>query len=211
MKKAGIDRRLLISLALVAALAGCGRSYLPTQYYRVDPAAQIEKSPDPIPLSLLVEEVWASAFYGLEVAYREGDYLLGTYPYSRWTETPDIIVFRALINGLSRAGIFRRIDSPVSALRSDLTLRSELRRFEQVRNNDGTELAADFELDLQIIDNRTGEIIWGFTAARKVPQKNEGTLAESMTEAVNGALEEIIASLRESETIRRTPSAVPGP
>lgn len=211
MKKAGIGRGLFISLALAAALAGCGRSYLPTQYYRVDPAAQFEKSPDPIPLSLLVEEVWASAFYGLEVAYREGDYLLGTYPYSRWTETPDVIAFRALINGLSRAGIFRRIDTPVSALKSDLTLMSELRRFEQVRNGDGTELAADFELDLQIIDNRTGEILWGFTAARKVPQEKEGALAESMTEAVNGALEEIIASLRESQAIRRAPPAVPVP
>ncbi|HOO78362.1 MAG TPA: hypothetical protein PK636_00120 [bacterium] len=187
-------------LAGAAVLTGCSRSYLPTRYYRIDTVPVVARTTEPLGLSIKIEEIWAPAFYGVDMVYQDNAFEVGQYQYSQWTEPPNLLLYRAVFNSITASGLFSRVDGPLDTARTDLLLRGELFRFDQVLDGEGTSAQCRFSLIL--IDLATDLPVWSFTADKLGRQKEEGAFAETMSGLVAEAMAAMVESLEQSPRLR---------
>jgi len=204
--------RLNIPALLIAGFGllavSCGRSYLPTKYYRIDTAPQVDRGEKPFGVGILIDHFWAPVFYNNEMVYQEGDYLVGRYSYSCWTEPPAALVRRSVVNSLLASGLFTDIVGPADPGSACLTLRGELIRFDQIVNpEDKDDLRARCAFGLQIVETGTGKPLWKFVVDKTAPQKEGSSFAETISGMVTAGMREMISSLQASHEVRTVASA----
>lgn len=78
------------------------------------------------------------------------------YHYHHWADTPPRMLQEVVISALRRSGIANKVMNYDAAKRSEYTLRGKIRKFEQVRRDNGSIVLIDIELRL---DDKAGNAL----------------------------------------------------
>jgi len=176
---------LLLLSALAMLAAGClTSSYTPSTYYALAPSIDVE-AVDGGSESLGVRPLAAAQPYKRrQMAYREGPYTLGYYENDEWAELPADTVTRALMDAVVATQRFHDVGYAVDLAAPEYVLTGELRRFDEVRADDGW--TAECEMRLVLRKGAQRDLVWAdvLTAREPVESHAPAAFAAAMSRAI---------------------------
>jgi len=128
------------------------------------------------------------------ILYREGSDEVNFYEYHRWASPPADLATDFFIHRLKDSGAYARVSRHNERAPSDLTLRGQLHRFEEVDR--GKEVFASVSLELELIDAKAGASIWRGEAECTRPLASRDL--SGVVHGIGGCLEETASKLLSS-------------
>lgn len=124
------------ALAVVAlTLAGCfgaTKKPPPIRQYRLDYEATPPQGAA-LPYVLRVPPMEVAAAYDRDpIVYREGQYGIGSYFYSRWASNPGNLVADLLARDLAASGLYRDVQTAVSVVSPDYQIKGTVEQIEEI-------------------------------------------------------------------------------
>lgn len=173
-------KRVLLALALSA----CAGKTPETRFYQL--AAPKAASPDNSGVSLVIETLDTEGAYDDErMVYRVTPYRLDYYNYHRWSAAPGALVGNYLEQAFEASGRFRSVTREANPA-APVTLSGRVIALEEV-DKSKTEWLGHVVIELTLIDNSTGDVIWSQQYEENEPlpeQKPEG-LAKALSKALD--------------------------
>ena len=206
-----MTRRLtatLATLTISACLIGCvNRARFPAYYtLQVPPAVDV-----PIAggtrSSLAVREFRSPAYlHQGAIVYRTSPEQIGFYQYHRWAVEPREFVTNAIADRLRSTGRFAEVKIYDGRSDVDFVLSGRLERLEEVDYEGGVRV--EVALSAQITDLRSGKTVWANAASERarVEKRNVPAVVAEMSQAMDGAIQKLLASLTVSTTSSLNPS-----
>lgn len=202
MKK--IPTTLLLMLALLPALAGCGRVRYPAYYTLNLPPAPDPPAQESVRTSIAVREFQSPGYLRQgPIVYRATPEEIGFYEYHRWAEDPRTLVTSAVIDHLRASGHFSLVSKYDGRADMDFIFSGRLEKLEEVDYDAGVKV--EVAMSAQITRVATGVTVWsnavsevGTVSKRSVP----GVVAQmnrTMDFAINKLLSTAPASLASNE------------
>jgi ABC-type uncharacterized transport system auxiliary subunit len=196
MKPVVLTRVFLIFILFVL-LPGCLSSPSPgKRYYQLhmlgdtgSPAPRIEKI-------LLVEPVEVDPVYNdYRVVYRLSPYELNYYSYEFWTKKPGALVRDAVVDYLSKRGVFKKVITRYADGDPDLLLKAEINAIEEYDRTDAW--FAHFKMTIKIKSFKTDEIVLSrrFDRRKKLSEKKVGKVPMALSTILEEELAILIAQL----------------
>jgi ABC-type uncharacterized transport system auxiliary subunit len=150
--------RLAAALLLATALTGCVRlSQRAPQirnYSLAYPPPHI--SGTPLPLVLGISPLRAAATYDRDfIVYREGEYTIGTYSYSRWSANPASMIADLLARDFADSGLYRAVERRTGLLPIDYQLTGDIEEIEERVAANG-DCSAHLRMRLLLLRARSG-------------------------------------------------------
>lgn len=184
-----------LALALCVLLSNCG-SARPVKYFTIQgtPPA-IQQSATTYPVTIVVGHINAPLLYRDDrMVYSNGSVELGSDGYHRWAEQPTEMIESMLVQDLRATGQFRAVQRMSSSGRGDYILRGRLSAFNEV---DNPGITARFSIDLELLQNKTGNVVWTFpyTNDQPVTEKSVTAIVLALQTNVRTGLQEATASL----------------
>jgi cholesterol transport system auxiliary component len=162
--------RLMISIFLLAVgyvTESACVSTRPVHYYALQTAPPPANQSKPDGLVLLVGNIATPEFLqDSRIRYRSGSNEVGAYEYHRWTERPGLMVREALMRALRDSGKYRRVLESGSSINGNYLLHGKLEEFDEV---DQASIQTKISLRVELVDRKTNQIVWAYTAAREEP------------------------------------------
>lgn len=196
-----IDRRailtgLLTAVCLLSAACIGGR---PVRYYTVNHPAPSAAAAKADGLVLLVGRISTpESLEDSRIRYRAGANEVGAYEYHRWTERPALIVRDLLVQTLRASGKYRQVQETSSTATGDYLIRGKLYEFAEV---DKAEIDSRVSLQLEVLDRKTGMVIWDRRYDRDEPVTGKtmpdvvNSLERNLQQVVTDAASNIESSL----------------
>lgn len=129
-----------------------------------------------------IKTVPSLASKNLYYLYEKGEN--GSYLYSRWSDTPAVLIERSLASVLQEKNLFKAFFPSSSSAQSDLILESDLNAFYHRINNNGT---SDGYIDItyRLIDSTTKRTLSSkhFTILSPAPSNNAKGAVDALTQA----------------------------
>ena len=171
--------------ALVFVLAGvtaaCGASR-PVKYYVLDTEPAPVNAPQG-PVTLLVARISTTHLYHDDrLVYGYGPVQLGTYEYERWAESPADMMQEKLLSYLRASGTYRSVLATNSIARGDYIVRGHLYALDEI---DAPSLAARFSFQLELVDPKSGVIVWSDSYSHDEPVGGKGKKVSDVVEALD--------------------------
>lgn len=119
---------LIIPLAFM--ITGCSSAAPAVNEYTIYPSASIKSTT--VHSSKVLRLASTKAIPSLEsknLTYLRLDGVIGSYLYTRWSDTPSQLIERSLHHSLQEQALFSTILSPTSSARADILLESDLHAF----------------------------------------------------------------------------------
>jgi ABC-type uncharacterized transport system auxiliary subunit len=191
-----------------ACLAGCaGRARFPAYYtLHVPPAVDV-----PIAggtrSSLAVREFRSPAYlHQGAIVYRTSPEQVGFYQYHRWAVEPREFLTSTIIDRLRASGRFAEVSAYDGHSDVDYILNGSLEKLEEVDYEGGVRV--EVALSAQITDARAGKTVWANAASEseRVDKRNVPAVVAEMSQAVDHAIQKLLASLTVSTTSSLNPS-----
>ena len=186
--------RLMISIFLLTVgfvtEAACV-STKPVHYYALQAPPPPANQSKPDGLILLVGNIATpEALQDSRIRYRSGSNEAGAYEYHRWTERPGLMVRDALMRALRDSGKYRRVLEAGSAISGDYLLRGKLDQFDEL---DQAAIQTKISLRVELLDRKTNQIVWEYTAAREEPVS--GKSVPEVVQSLERNLQQVVAEI----------------
>lgn len=185
----------LLTSFLAFSLGGCGTGPA-IKYYTVRlPGAAPDPSPDTHRVSLLVARISGPGILkDGPIAYRVGAHEIGTYAYHRWEEPPVDMLKLSLIRQLRDSGQYSSVNSLMSDSTGKYVVRGSLYDFEEV---DGASIAALVSMEFDLLDRKTGEILWSkfYSQSEPVEGKKVSEVVAALNRNLDRGLKEVTVGL----------------
>ena len=198
---------ILATLTISACLLGCGRARFPAYYTLHVPAAIDVPTAGEARPSLAVRE-FHSPTYLREgaIVYRTSPEQMGFYQYHRWAVDPREFVTDAMIDRLRATGRFAEVRAYDGRSDADFVLSGRLEKLEEVDYEGGVRV--EVALSAQITDARAGKTVWANAASEsaRVEKRSVPAVAAEMSQALDNAMQKLLASLTFSTTSSLNPS-----
>ncbi len=206
-----MTRRLtatLATLTISACLIGCvNRTRFPAYYtLHVPPAIDV-----PIAggtrSSLAVREFRSPAYLCQgAIVYRTSPEQIGFYQYHRWAVDPREFVTNAVIDRLRATGRFAEVRAYDGRSDVDFVLNGRLEKLEEEDYEGGVRV--EVALSAEITDSRAGKTVWTNAASEsvRVDKRNIQAVVAEMSQAMDRAIQKLVASLTVSPTSSLNPS-----
>jgi len=198
----------LATLTISACLIGCvNRARFPAYYtLHVPPAVDV-----PIAggtrSSLAVREFRSPAYLRQgAIVYRVSPEQIGFYQYHRWAVDPREFVTNAIIDRLRATGKFAEVRAYDGHSDVDFILSGSLEKLEEVDYQGGVRV--EVALSAQITDPRAGKTVWVNAASEseRVEKRNVPAVVAEMSQAMDRAIQKLLAPLTVSTTSSLNPS-----
>lgn len=194
-------RRLLLSTAALAALvilSACGKVRYPTSYLLNLPVPQPRPSTaKPIAGALLVREFRCPDFLCRgRIVYRPSPEEVGFYEFHRWAMDPRRSITDFVADSIRARQIFTRVASVAeTGVDAPYLLSGSIERLEEVDR--GRDVTAECALSAELVDVRTGEMVWRGRAAESLPvdRRDVPGVVATMAKAAEAAVERLIDSM----------------
>ncbi|MFA6630306.1 MAG: ABC-type transport auxiliary lipoprotein family protein [Sulfuricurvum sp.] len=134
--------------------------------------------------------------------YEKGE--SGHYLYSRWSDTPSVLLERSLSSVLQEKNMFKAFFPSSSSAQSDLILESDLNAFYHRLNDNGTSQGY-LDITYRLIDSTTKKTIGSkhFTIITPAPTNNAKGAVEALTRATETVSDQcaqwLITTLKEKQ------------
>ena len=187
----------LMMLALSTLTVAClGKVKYPT-YYTLD----LPSAPDP-PVQVGARPTVAvrgfrSPDYLRQdaIVYRPSPEQIGFYNYQHWAVNPSEFVTRAMMDRLRASGKFGGVTMYDGRADVDFVVTGRLEKLDEIDYQGGVN--AEVALSAQMTDFRSGKTVWAGDASQvdKVDQRTVAGVVAAMTDALDGAIQKLLASL----------------
>jgi len=206
-----MTRRLtatLTTFTFSACLIGCvNRARFPAYYtLHVPPAVDVPSAAATCP-SLAVREFRSPTYLRQgAIVYRTSPEQVGFYQYHRWAVDPREFVTNAIIGRLRATGKFAAVTPYDGRADVDFILSGTLEKLEEVDYEGGVKV--EVALSAQIADLRSGKTVWANAASEsaRVEKRNVPAVVAEMSQATDGAIQKLLASLTVLTTSSLNPS-----
>jgi ABC-type uncharacterized transport system auxiliary subunit len=198
---------LWIAVATVACWAGCGGSQHPIAYYTLNPPLISDPPAVHYDVTLTVGRVNApTVLRDDRILYRTGANQMGFYQTHHWSQPPPELVRTTILRTLRRSGQYQAVSGIEGPARGDFILQGWLHDFEEV---DGQGILARIELRLELVQVKTGKVLWSHLYSRDEPVSGHDVPAvvAALNRNLDHGLEETLSGL--NEYFRRNPPHEP--
>lgn len=186
-------KKTILFLSVIFLLSGCGfKEVEPTpQSYRLENNLNQKAFHSSDSRVILIQNISGDSIaLSKSIIYNENG-ALKPYKYSRWSEFPAVRLQQLIVESFERRKLFRATIPTLSLAKSDLSLESELERFEQVYAKDNS--FVQVSMNFRLIQNKDAKILGTTSLHVKVPLQGEKTL--DTINAFNEAVGEVILKL----------------
>jgi len=198
----------LATLAISACLIGCvSKARFPAYYTLHVPPAVDAPIAGGTRSSLAVREFRSPAYLRQgAIVYRTSPEQVGFYQYHRWAVDPREFLTNAIIDRLRATGKFAEIRAYDGRADVDLVLSGNLEKLEEADYEGGVRV--EVAISAEIIDPRAGKTVWANAASEsaRVDKRNVPAVVADMSQALDRAIQKLLAPLNVSTTSSLNPS-----
>ena len=181
-------------IALLCIMSGACVGERPNHYYTINPPGAPTGTSTPDGPALLIGRIAApEALQDGRIRYRSRSNEVGAYEYHRWSERPAAMVQDLLLRTLRGSGKYRQVQEASTGAAGDYLVRGRLYELEEI---DGPGIRTKVSLRLELLDRKTGIIVWNQDYNRDEPVEGkaihdvvlslERNLQQVITEAASG-------------------------
>jgi cholesterol transport system auxiliary component len=184
-------------IALCVLLTNCG-SARPVKYFTIQgtPPPTAAQPPSQYPVTIVVGHITAPMLFRDDrMVYSNGAVELGSDSYNRWAEQPTDMIENILVQDLRASGQFRAVQRMSSSGKGEYILRGHLSAFNEV---DSPGITARLTLDLELLQTKTGTVVWTFPTYshdEPVGEKTVTAIVLALQANVRSALQQATSSL----------------
>ncbi|ABM03470.1 ABC-type uncharacterized transport system auxiliary component-like protein [Psychromonas ingrahamii 37] len=198
------NRDFFLLALLLIGITGCaGKKLPPVSTYTLYPALDtfyLPKSQEGKPAGILMLGRMGSShvFNAREIIYSDQRYGQSSYAYSRWSDSPTIMLRLIFQEALEKSGRYIAVVPYSSQSKSDFLLESTLLDFSHRVNDDGTSDGL-IKIHFNLIDNNTSRVIKSrnFVSSLPVaPPINAGNAVAALNKAATIVTKELVDWLR---------------
>jgi ABC-type uncharacterized transport system auxiliary subunit len=190
---------LVLTLALLPALVGCGRVRYPAYYTLNLPAPPDPPAADNARTSIAVREFHSPGYLQQgPIVYRTTPEKIGFYEYHRWATDPRQLVTTAVIDHLRASGQYIMVSEYKGNPDYDYILSGRLEKMEEVDYQTGVKV--EVAVSAQITSVKTGATVWSNAVSEVAPVSDR---------TVSGVVSEMDRTV--DQAIARLLSTVPTP
>ena len=192
------QRALRTGFALVAALAisACGSARYPAYYtLHFEPSTQARASERAMG-SLAIEELRCPDYLCEgRIVYRPTPAEVGFYQYHRWASSPRAMIAQYLAERVRAQSLFTSVSGDESRMTTDFLLSGTLERLEEV--DEARQVVAVSTISAQLVDTRSGVVVWSGTAAERVPvqQRDMPGVVNGLEAAVRASVNRLVTDM----------------
>ncbi len=195
-----VPTTLALLLALLPALAGCGRARYPRYYTLNLPAALDPPALEGVRASIAVQEFQSPVYLRQgPIVYRSTPEQIGFYEYHRWAVDPRMVVTNAIIDHLQASGQFSQV-SIYDGHADDYIFSGKLEKLEEVDYHGGVKV--EVALSGRITRGGTGATVWtnAVSESGSVSQRNVSGVVSEMNRTVDVAVNKLLSTIPASLT-----------
>ena len=189
--------QLAVTAMATLVLAGCGSVRYPTSYLLNLPAAASQAGPPQGPLGPVAVLGFRCPDYLCEgrIIYRPTPEEVGFYEYHRWAASPRHAITQAITDALRARSLFKSVAVHDRGIEAAYVLTGNIERLEEV--DQGSDVRAVCTIYAQLMDARTGSVVWNHTASEAVPVQTRDVagVVVSLSAAVRTVVDRLIASV----------------
>lgn len=193
-------RHWIMAVLMLAGACGCISmpEYMPVRTYVVEPEVAVTAA-TPTDKALAVRPLDAARPYRQAIVYRDAGQVLGYFDSAQWSELPEQVVTRTLLDALARTGRFRDVGYHTDLRAPDYILTGELRRFDLIKTSEPWTAYVEVRLELRGV--LSPEVLWAqtLTATEPLGANDVAALPPAISKAVSNvigkAVEEIAGAV----------------
>jgi ABC-type uncharacterized transport system auxiliary subunit len=197
-------KALAVILALLPALAGCGR-VRPTRYYTLNlPAPPDPPAADTVRTSIAVREFQSPVYLRQgAIVYRKSPEEIGFYEYHRWAADPRVLATNSVIDHLRASGNYSLVSMYDGHSDIDYVLTGKLEKLEEVDYQAGVKV--EVAMSAQITRVATGAAVWSNAVSEvgTVSQRDVPGVVSQMNQTMELAINKLLASVPASAASRK--------
>ena len=194
-------KKLVATVVGALVLTGCGSVRYPTSYLLNLPAPGHQVGPPQPVLGPVAVREFRCPEYVCEgrIVYRPGPEEVGFYEHHRWAVSPREAITQHIADTLRSRSLFKSVAVNQRGMDVAYVLTGNIERLEEA--DQGRDVRAVCTISAQLMDARSGSIVWNHTASETVPvQKRNvagvvGSLSEATRTAVDGLVESVAKEL----------------
>jgi ABC-type uncharacterized transport system auxiliary subunit len=187
----------LAATAAMLVLAGCGSVRYPNSYLLNLPPPAPQGAPLQAPLGPVAVREFGCPDYLCEgrIIYRPTPEEVGFYEFHRWAASPRQAITQSLADALRSRSLFKRVAVNEPGLEAAFVLTGDIERLEEV--DDGRDVSAICTVSAQLLDTRTGSVVWSHAASESVPvqTRNVAGVVGSLSAATRTVVDRLVASV----------------
>ncbi|MBV8052465.1 MAG: membrane integrity-associated transporter subunit PqiC [Acidobacteriaceae bacterium] len=187
---------LALTLAVLPALAGCGR-VKPTRYYTLNlPSPPDPPAPDSVHTSIAVREFQSPVYLRQgPIVYRTTPEEIGFYEYHRWAADPRLITTNSVLDHLRASGNFSLVSMYDGHSDMDYVLTGKLEKLEEIDYDGGVKVQV--AVSAQITRTGTGATVWSNAVSEvgTVSQRNVPGIVSQMNHTMDTAIDKLLSTI----------------
>ena len=190
---------LALMVALLPALAGCGRVRYPAYYTLNLPSPPDPPAPENVRISIAVREFQSPGYLRQgPIVYRTTPEEVGFYEYHRWAADPRMLVTSAVIDHLRAVGQFSTVSMYDGRPNNDYVFSGRLEKLEEVDYQAGVKV--EVAISAQITKVATGATVWSnaVSETRPVSQRNVPGVVSQMNRTMELAINKLLSTVPQS-------------
>jgi ABC-type uncharacterized transport system auxiliary subunit len=188
-RKSCAQRSLVGCLSMISLLSSACVGGRPIHYYTINRPAVTAVAAKADGLVLLVGRIATpETLEDDRISYRAGSNEVGAYEYHRWVERPAAMVRDCLVQALRASGKYRQVQEAATDVRGDYLIRGKLYAFSEV---DQPGIETRVSLQLEVVDSKTGLVVWDNRFNRDEPVK--GKAMNDVVMSLDHNLQQVIA------------------
>lgn len=178
-------------------LAGCGSARYPTSYLLNLPAPVPQAAPSEAPLGPVAVREFRCPDYLCEgrIVFRPTPEEVGFYEHHRWAASPRQAITQLMADAVRARSLFKSVAVHERGIEAAYVLTGHIERLEEV--DDGRDVRALCTISAQLLDTRSGSVVWNHTASEAVPvqTRNVPGVVVSLSGATRTVIDRLAASV----------------
>jgi len=197
MRRGGSPHLLATALLGLLFLNACGKVRYPTNYILNFPRpASVVAAPDAAFGPVVINEFRCPEYLCQgRIVYRPRPEEIGFYEYHRWAMDPRQSITQLMADTLRARSIFKHAAIQGRVIDADYVLNGGLERLEEV--DEGRDVRVECAISAQLIDTRTGAIVWSGTASETIPveKRDVAGVVVALTTAAQTVVDRLVKSM----------------
>jgi ABC-type uncharacterized transport system auxiliary subunit len=187
---------LVLMLALLPALSGCGGARYPKYYTLNLPPPPDPPAPESVRTSIAVREFQSPVYLRQgPIVYRSTPEEIGFYEYHRWAADPRVLVTNAVVDHLRVSGHFSEVSAYNGHPDIDYIFTGKLEKLEEVDYQAGVKV--EVAMSAQITRATTGATVWNNAVSEvgTVSQRTIPGVVSEMNRTMDQAIDKLLSTV----------------
>lgn len=187
---------LVLIVALLPALSGCGRVRYPSYYTLNLPAPPDPPTPENIRTSIAVREFQSPGYLRQgPIVYRTTPEQIGFYEYHRWAADPRTFVTSAVVDHLRASGQYSTVSMYNGRSDIDYIFSGKLDKMEELDYESGVKVEVAISAQITRVD--TGATVWSNSVSEigTVSRRNVPGVVSQMNRTMGIAIDKLLSTI----------------